>query len=119
MQYRSRRLLVPIKLVCARLIRLPDQTQRRSGGCAQSDYLTGIEVSFATVTVDIFVSLDGARDGWSITKRLLAETRTTLSVQRFRKAIADDQLHQWHDFASKGVMITHRNAYLNTVGRCS
>jgi fatty-acyl-CoA synthase len=86
--------------------------------CAQSDYLSGIEsIRSQLSTVDHFVALDAAREGWLDYEALLTEAASDF----VRPDIQEGDLLTINYTSGttsrpKGVMITHRNAYLNTVG---
>ena len=86
--------------------------------CAQSDYLAGIEsIRSQLPTVEHFVALDGALDGWLDYEALLTEAADDF----VRPQIQEDDLLTINYTSGttsrpKGVMITHRNAYMNIVG---
>src|ERR1044072_3559560 len=90
--------------------------------CSHSDYLPAIENIRSKLTaVEHFVALDcvtdGARSGWLDYETLLAE-----STSDFVRPEIDENDLLTINYTSgttsrpKGVMITHRNAYMNTVG---
>ena len=86
--------------------------------CAHSDYLAALEdIRSQLPKVEHFVALAGARDGWLDYETLLAESATDFA----RPTIQERDLLTINYTSGttsrpKGVMITHRNAYLNTVG---
>jgi fatty-acyl-CoA synthase len=86
--------------------------------CAHSDYLEAVDTVRPQMTdVTAFVAFEGRRDGWIDYERSIAD----------RQPVFDRPLIQENDLLTinytsgttarpKGVMITHRNAYLNVVG---
>ena len=86
--------------------------------CAHSDYLDAVDgIRKELATVERFVALEGARDGWIDYEDSVARA----SPEFTRPAIAERDLLTINYTSGttsrpKGVMITHRNAYLNTVG---
>ena len=86
--------------------------------CAHSDYLEAIDSVRAELpNVEQFVALEGAREGWLDYEATL----TAAATDFIRPAIAESDLISINYTSGttarpKGVMITHRNAYLNVVG---
>ncbi|MEO6447076.1 MAG: long-chain-fatty-acid--CoA ligase [Gemmatimonadaceae bacterium] len=88
--------------------------------CAHADYLDAIdEIRNELPSVTHYVALEGGsdRDGWLDYEQLIAEA----SPQYARPAIDERDLLTINYTSGttsrqKGVMITHRNAYLNAVG---
>src|SRR5215467_1168137 len=86
--------------------------------CAHSDYLEAVDRIRAEIPhVRHFVALEGARDGWTSYESLLAGSSSLFP----RIAVAETDLLTINYTSGttsrpKGVMITHRNAYLNIVG---
>jgi fatty-acyl-CoA synthase len=86
--------------------------------CAHADYLEMVDgIREAIPGVRHFVALEGTRDGWLDYERTLAATPPDFAPAEIGE----------HDLISinytsgttsrpKGVMITHRNAYINVVG---
>jgi fatty-acyl-CoA synthase len=86
--------------------------------CAHADYLEAVDKIRAELPqVRHFVALEGARDGWQDYESLLGAS----SPECDRVAIAETDLLTINYTSGttsrpKGVMITHRNAYMNIVG---
>jgi fatty-acyl-CoA synthase len=86
--------------------------------CAHSDYLDGIDrVRTRLPKVEAFVALEGSRPGWLDYEAMLAEAPGDFA----RPAIRETDLLTINYTSGttskpKGVMITHRNAYMNAVG---
>ncbi len=85
--------------------------------CAHSDQLEAIDsIRDKIPAVETFVALEGERPGWLDYETLLAGGGTPV-----RPALSEDGLLTINYTSGttanpKGVMITHRNAYVNTVG---
>src|SRR5262245_15858124 len=86
--------------------------------CAHSDYLNAVDGIRAELPdVEQFVALEGEQDGWLRYEDLLVHS----SGQFERPAIAEGDLISINYTSGttsrpKGVMLTHRNVYLNVVG---
>ena len=86
--------------------------------CAHSDFLAAIDSVRSQLTdVKHFVALEGSASGWLDYERLIAS-----SPSDFRAADIDETDLLTINYTSgttsrpKGVMITHRNAWMNTIG---
>jgi fatty-acyl-CoA synthase len=86
--------------------------------CVHPDHLDAVDAIRTEVPdVEHFVALDGAREGWLDYEELLAA-----ASPRFTPAPVTEQDLLTINYTSgttarpKGVMITHRNAYMNVVG---
>src|SRR4051812_30997684 len=86
--------------------------------CAHSDYLAAIDsVRSQLAGVKHFVALEGSAEGWLEYEKLIAD-----SSGDFSAAEIDENDLLTINYTSgttsrpKGVMITHRNAYMNSVG---
>jgi len=86
--------------------------------CAHTDHLSAVESIRAELTsVRHFVAIDGQADGWLEYERLLEAESGPFA----RPAIGERDLLTINYTSGttscpKGVMITHRNAYMNAVG---
>ena len=86
--------------------------------CAQPEYFDALDVVRGGLPVGVtFVALEGARAGWVSYEAALAQASATWE----RAPIAESDLLSINYTSGttsrpKGVMITHRNAYLNSVG---
>jgi fatty-acyl-CoA synthase len=86
--------------------------------CAHSDYLDAVDgIRKELPAVELFVALEGARDGW-----LDYEASVASSPAAFARPPIGERDLLTINYTSgttsrpKGVMITHRNAHLNTIG---
>ena len=86
--------------------------------CAHSDQLDAVEsIRDRIPGVESFVALEGAREGWLDYEALIAAAPSDFN----RPAISEHDLLTINYTSGttsrpKGVMITHRNAYMNTLG---
>jgi len=86
--------------------------------CAHSDYLDALDSIRADVPgVEHFVAFEGVRAGWLSYEDLISTAATTFK----RPEIAENDLLTINYTSGttsrpKGVMITHRNAYMNVTG---
>ena len=86
--------------------------------CVHSDYLEAVDSIRADIRgVEHFVALEGGGGGWLNYEQMIAATRPTFDRPEIRE---NDLLTINYTSGTtsrpKGVMITHRNAYLNVVG---
>ena len=86
--------------------------------CAHSDYLDPVEsIRLQLPNVSAFVALEGHKAGWLQYETLLAE-----AANNFERASIPESDLLTINYTSgttsrpKGVMMTHRNAYINVVG---
>jgi acyl-CoA synthetase (AMP-forming)/AMP-acid ligase II len=86
--------------------------------CAHADYLAAVDSVRSELTaVKHFVALEGSAEGWLDYEHLIADNST-----EFRAAALNETDLLTINYTSgttsrpKGVMITHRNAYMNSVG---
>ena len=86
--------------------------------CAHSDYLEAVDgIRSELLNVEHFVALEGARDGWLDYESLV----TSAPPEYLKPEIGERDLLSINYTSGttsrpKGVMITHRNAYMNVVG---
>ena len=86
--------------------------------CAHEDYLEAVDsIRDQIPEVEHFVALEGSRDGWLDYESALADAPAAFD----RPEIAESDLLSINYTSGttsrpKGVMITHRNAYINIVG---
>src|SRR5579859_6811950 len=86
--------------------------------CAHSDYLEAVDgIRDQIPGVEHFVALEGSRDGWIDYEATLARA----TPEFLKPTIAESDLLTINYTSGttsrpKGVMITHRNAYMNVVG---
>ena len=86
--------------------------------CAHADYLETVEtVRESCSGVKYFVALEGAKDGWYDYEALLeAESGTFVPASIDERDLLTINYTSGTTSRPKGVMITHRNAYMNAVG---
>ncbi|HLW54654.1 MAG TPA: long-chain-fatty-acid--CoA ligase [Candidatus Angelobacter sp.] len=86
--------------------------------CAHSDYLAAVDsIRGQLPEVEHYVALDGARDGWLDYESILAASPATFTRPIIHETdMATINYTSGTTSRPKGVMITHRNAYINVVG---
>src|SRR6266545_7593743 len=94
---------------------------RHSGAkavCAHSDYLEAVDSIRAEIPdVQAFVALESPRAGWRDYEAMLAAAPTTFDRPEIRESdLLTINYTSGTTSRPKGVMITHRNAYMNAVG---
>jgi fatty-acyl-CoA synthase len=86
--------------------------------CAHADYLAAVDSIRSQIPgVEHFVALEGERAGWLDYEALVDEAQSEFN----RPEVSEDDLLTINYTSGttsrpKGVMITHRNAYMNTIG---
>ena len=86
--------------------------------CAHADYLAAIDsVRDRLPGVERFVALEGARDGWIDYETAIASAAPVVApVEIGERDLLTINYTSGTTSRPKGVMITHRNAYMNAVG---
>jgi acyl-CoA synthetase (AMP-forming)/AMP-acid ligase II len=86
--------------------------------CAHPDYLDAIDgIRKDLPNVEQFVALEGARSGWLDYEELIAKSTAHFDRPEIEEtALLTINYTSGTTTKPKGVMITHRNAYINTVG---
>lgn len=86
--------------------------------CVHSDYLDMVDsIRGQLPTVERFVALEGAKDGWLDYEATLAATAPTFTPVAIQETdLLSINYTSGTTSRPKGVMITHRNAYINVLG---
>jgi fatty-acyl-CoA synthase len=86
--------------------------------CAHSDYLAAIDSVRSQLTqVQHFVALEGAGEGWLDYENLLRESQGEFQTAEIKETdLLTINYTSGTTSRPKGVMITHRNAYMNSIG---
>src|SRR6476660_5585534 len=86
--------------------------------CAHSDYLDAMDGIRAQLpNVEQFIALEGSKDGWLNYEAMLADASPSFAPPEIdENDLISINYTSGTTSRPKGVMITHRNAYMNIVG---
>jgi fatty-acyl-CoA synthase len=86
--------------------------------CAHADYLDAVDSVRSELTgVEAYVALEGKKEGWLDYEELVARASTSFTrPELFETDLISINYTSGTTSRPKGVMITHRNAYLNVIG---
>lgn len=111
--------LVPLnyRLIAADFVYLINHSGSRIV-CAHADYLDAVEsIRSELPEVEAFVALEGTRPGWLDYEALIAQAQPDYPKVEFSESdLLTINYTSGTTSKPKGVMITHRNAYLNVIG---
>src|SRR5258706_4200842 len=87
-------------------------------GCVHRDYLDAVDSIRAQIPdVERFITLEGEKAGWLSYERLLTDVLGAFTPVKIAEGdLLTINYTSGTTSRPKGVMITHRNAYINTIG---
>jgi fatty-acyl-CoA synthase len=86
--------------------------------CVHSAYLDAVDsIRSELKTVERFIALEGAREGWLDYENILAKSSNQFDLPQIEETdLITINYTSGTTSRPKGVMITHRNAYMNSIG---